>query len=155
MATEIEHKYLVDLELWSEIVPDRSVQMSQAYMKTDGHKTIRVRTTNSTAFLTIKGKTTGFSRSEFEYEIPLKDGRELMEEFCDQIVEKIRHYIVYEGKVWEVDQFSGKNEGLIVAEIELETEDEEYSLPPWIGKNVTAEGKYTNASLAQFPFIDW
>ncbi|MFT4601471.1 MAG: adenylate cyclase [Arenicella sp.] len=155
MPVEIEHKYLINFEKWEGIKPDSSIPISQAYMKTDGEKTIRIRTTDTIAYLTIKGKTVGATRSEFEYEIPLEEGQQLMTQFCENKVEKVRHLVAIGSHTWEVDQFIGENEGLWVAEIELESESEEYDLPEWITQNVTLEGKYTNAALAKNPYSKW
>jgi adenylate cyclase len=101
MPTEIEHKYLVDESLWKNITPGKSVQVRQAYLLTDPDKTIRVRTKGEKGFITIKGKTTGASRPEFEYEIPLDEANELINRFCSSLIEKTRHYVAHEGKTWK------------------------------------------------------
>jgi len=155
MPIEIEHKYLVDKIKWQEIKADRSVEMIQAYMVSEADKTIRVRIAGEEAFLTIKGKTKGASRAEFEYEIPVDEAKELIEKFCTKTVEKRRFYVVFRGKTWEIDVFSGKNEGLIVAEIELDSETEQYDKPDWVTKEVTSDFKYTNSQLAKHPFCEW
>lgn len=155
MPTEIEHKYLVDKELWKLASPYASSSIKQAYMLTDPNKTIRVRTTNHQGFITIKGKSIGASRPEFEYEIPLEEALQLITHFCSNLIEKTRHYIVYENKTWEVDVFEGTNAGLIVAEIELESENENYLKPNWILQNVTNESKYANSNLTLNPYSLW
>lgn len=155
MAVEIEHKYLLKKELWKEVVPYKSVNVKQAYILTDPEKTIRVRTTGDKAFITIKGKSMGASRLEFEYEIPLKDARELICHFSTNLIEKTRHYVIVDGKTWEVDEFSGNNAGLFIAEIELLHEDEVYTLPAWIDVNVTSDNRYANSNLALKPFTSW
>jgi adenylate cyclase len=129
MATEIEHKYLVIKDIWGKIIPNKSVEIRQAYLLTDPEKTIRVRTKGNSGFITIKGKANRASRLEFEYEIPIEDAIELINKFCSNLIEKIRHIVIHDNNTWEVDEFKGLNEGLIVAEIELTSEDEKYSIP--------------------------
>jgi adenylate cyclase len=152
MGLEIEHKYLLNREHWVKVVPHKSVLLQQAYISTDPEKTIRVRTLNDKAYITIKGKTSGASRLEFEYEIPLNDAHELIKNFSTNLVEKTRHYVVFEGKTWEVDEFKGANDGLFVAEIELGSEDENYLLPDWVDENVTNDQRYANSNLALNPY---
>src|SRR6187402_2169435 len=117
MAIEIEHKYLVKSEQWKKVVPHKSVEVKQAYLLTDPDKTIRVRTKGDQGFLTIKGKMAGSSRLEFEYEIPIADANELISKFSKDLIIKIRHLVKIDEHTWEVDEFKGLNEGLIVAEI--------------------------------------
>lgn len=155
MATETEHKYLVKKELWEKVVPDKSVLIRQAYMVTDPEKVIRLRTKGDKAFITIKGKAQGASRPEFEYEIPFADAMELIRDFCSALVEKTRHYVTYENKLWEVDEFAGLNAGLFVAEIELRDEDEKYPIPGWVSENVTMDHRYANSNLAVHPYNTW
>lgn len=155
MATEIEHKYLIKPELWKKVIPYERVDIRQGYLLTDPAKTLRVRTKGKTGYITIKGKTQGASRAEFEYEIPLADALELLTGFCSQVIEKTRHLVLYEGKTWEVDEFKGLNAGLIVAEIELSSEDENYDLPDWVDKNVTNDLRYANSNLSVKPFSSW
>jgi len=155
MATEIEHKYLVNHQLWKDVTPKKSTYIKQGYLLSDPNKTIRVRTTNDKGFITIKGKTIGASRLEYEYEIPIQEANELLTKFCSQVIEKTRHYVDYENKLWEIDVFEGFNKGLIVAEIELTSEDEMYQKPNWIEKNVTADMRYSNSNLCANPFNTW
>jgi len=155
MALEIEHKYLVKPEAWARVAPHKSVTLQQAYLLTDPEKTIRVRTMNDSAYMTIKGKSQGASRLEYEYEIPHSDALELMRHFGSRLVEKTRHYVDVEGRTWEVDEFKGHNEGLLLAEIELSSEDEAYSLPDWVGHNVTEDQRYANSNLSIHPFKSW
>jgi len=155
MATEIEHKYLVNTEMWKNIIPDKSVEIRQAYLLTDPEKTIRIRTKGKSGFMTIKGKTVGASRLEYEYEIPIADANELINQFCSNLIEKKRHVVIHDGNTWEVDMFKGLNEGLIVAEIELTSEDQTYSKPNWVDKNVTHDPRYANSNLAINPFTTW
>lgn len=155
MAVEIERKFLVDRQLWSSQVPEKSRQLRQAYLSDDPDKTIRVRTAGEQGYLTIKGRAKGISRQEFEWEIPLEEAHELINNFAAQVVEKVRHYITYKGKLWEVDEFRGLNEGLLVAEIELTSEEETFEKPDWLQEEVTHDPRYLNAKLAKHPFQQW
>jgi len=119
-------------------------------------KTVRVRIIGDRGFLTIKGKSDSFTRLEFEYEIPFSDAQALVETLCDSpLIEKNRYKIPIEDVVWEVDEFFGDNAGLILAEIELEREDQEFSVPNWIAEEVTADLRYYNSNLAQNPYKNW
>lgn len=155
MGKEIERKFLIDLGIWNSIDKPNGQHFLQGYILTDPNKTIRVRTTETTGFLTIKGKSIGASRLEYEYEIPLEEAIELLDNFAESELEKIRYNIEYAGKLWEVDQFLGDNEGLFVAEIELTTEDEQFELPDWAGLEVTDDKRYFNSNLTVNPFKDW
>lgn len=155
MPIEIEKKYLIHKELWNKEKPFKSVLIRQAYLLTDIQKTIRVRVTDTKGFLTVKGATTGISRQEFEYEIPVDDAQQLIDNFTTSLVEKIRHYINYDNKLWEVDEFKGDNDGLYVAEIELTSEDENYELPKWIAEEVTNDKRYSNSNLIALPYKSW
>ena len=155
MATEIEHKYLVIKDIWEKIIPNKSVEIRQAYLLTDPEKTIRVRTKGNSGFITIKGKANRASRLEFEYEIPIEDAIELINKFCSNLIEKTRHIVIHDNNTWEVDEFKGLNAGLIVAEIELASEDDKYSIPNWIEKNVTEDLRYANSNLSIKPFTTW
>lgn len=155
MALEIEHKYLLHAEVWQKQGLTNGTLIRQAYLYSDAAKTIRVRTKGHKGYLTIKGKTTGATRAEFEYEIPLPEAEEMIQTLCFEVVEKTRYECVYEGKKWEVDVFHGQNEGLMVAEIELQSETEPYALPPWVAEQVTADVRYSNAELAKNPFCNW
>jgi adenylate cyclase len=155
MGLEIEHKYLIHQAHWQTVVPHKSTVLKQAYISTDPEKTIRVRTLDDKAYITIKGKSSGAARLEFEYEIPLEDAYELIKHFSANLVEKTRHYVLVEGKTWEVDEFKGANKGLFVAEIELDSEDEAYHLPEWVDRNVTNDMRYANSNLALNPYTNW
>lgn len=155
MGIEIERKFLVDKEKWGQVDKNDRSLFRQGYILSDPEKTIRVRLTDKEAFLTIKGLSVGASRPEFEYSIPKADAQQLLDNFCGSEISKIRYFIMHDGKLWEVDEFLGQNEGLIVAEIELESEDEEFSLPAWIDKEVTSEKKYSNSNLAVRPYGSW
>ncbi len=151
MGIEIERKFLVI----GEIPAGESTELIQAYLSLDPDRTVRVRIDDESASITIKGRTTRATRVEFEYSIPLEDGRQLLPMAEGSPVEKIRHRIPVGDHIWEVDVFSGDNAGLIVAEIELESENESFDLPDWIGEDVTENPRYLNACLAQNPYSNW
>jgi adenylate cyclase len=154
MAKEIERKYLVDKSKLPKKLPKKNI-IKQGYFKSKD-STIRVRISNNKAYLTIKGKTKGISRSEYEYEIPLSDAIEMHKEFCNErFIEKTRYNIEYKGNIWEVDIFEGKNKGLFMAEIEMENEEYKFEKPEWILEEVSLEGKYNNSQLAKNPFKNW
>lgn len=155
MAVEIEHKYLVDKTLWNPALAKKSYVIRQAYMHSEPFKTIRVRTKGPKGFITIKGKNSGATRAEFEYEIPLDDAIELIHAFCSNVIEKTRYEVEFAGKCWEVDVFEGDNAGLILAEIELKSETETFELPTWVNENVTADMRYANSNLAKHPYKEW
>ena len=152
MATEIERKFLVQGTPWR---PGSGVLFTQGYLNRDKARTVRVRLADGKAFLTIKGLTQGASRAEFEYEIPAADAEQLMS-LCDgPIIQKNRYVIVHDGSTWEVDEFLGENAGLVLAEIELTSEDQPFSRPPWLGAEVTHDRRYYNSSLASHPYLEW
>ena len=155
MGVEIERKYLVNHELWAKVKPQKSISIKQSYLSRDPEKTIRLRVADDKGYITIKGPTKGIARKEFEYEIPGEEADELMREFTTDVIEKIRHHVVFENKLWEVDEFKGENEGLIIAEIELESEDETVELPNWIAEEVTTDKRYANSNLIRNPFKTW
>ncbi len=155
MATETERKFLVKKDLWQKAEKPIPDFYRQGYLYSDVSKTIRIRITSSKAYLTIKGKTTGASRPEFEYEIPKEDAAEMLDQMAESRLEKYRYKINFEGNVWEVDDFKGENEGLLMAEIELDSETETFVLPPWAGEEVTQDNRYFNSYLAQHPFSKW
>ncbi|SDP79829.1 CYTH domain-containing protein [Mucilaginibacter sp. OK268] len=155
MAIEIERKFLVDHEQWRILNKPEGKHYRQGYILSDDIKTIRVRVTDEHGYITIKGKTKGISRLEYEYTIPVNEGVELLNNFAVSELEKIRYCISYEGKVWEVDDFLGENQGLLVAEIELEDEAETFKLPQWITVEVTGDKKYYNSALSIEPFNTW
>lgn len=149
MAKEIERKFLVKGEPWLDY---KGTKLQQGYIA-KGESTVRIRTSDSTAWLTIKGKTIGISRTEFEYNIPLEDALAMLDEFCgNERISKSRYIIPHEGFNWEVDVFYGQNEGLVTAEIELESEDISPPLPPWILKEVTGKKHYYNSRLIKNPW---
>jgi CYTH domain-containing protein len=152
MAIEIEHKFLVTSNDWRINEP---VQIRQGYLNRDPDRTVRVRTAGNQAWITVKGRTTGSVRSEFEYPIPLNDADALLL-LCERpLLEKRRYHFEHDGRTWEVDEFLGENEGLVVAEIELDTPDAEFSMPSWIGVEVTYDSRYFNSNLSVSPFTTW
>lgn len=154
MAIEIERKFLLFNSDWrKEVYASR--QISQGYLSSDSGRTVRIRISDQQAFITIKGKTQGTSRAEFEYEIPLNDAQQLIQLCEHPIIKKVRHLVKFEEKVWEIDEFAGDNRGLIVAEIELDTEEETITLPDWVGKEVSHDARYFNASLIRHPYNQW
>lgn len=155
MGIEIERKFLVKKENWNELEKPRGENFRQGYLLTDPKKTIRVRQTSDKGFLTIKGISVGATRAEYEYEIPFEEAQELLDQFAVSELSKIRYKISVDHHIWEVDVFLGENEGLIVAEIELKTEDESFKIPDWIAQEVTAEEKYFNSNLTLNPYKNW
>lgn len=150
MAIEIERKFIFDPAALPDL-PEPQV-IRQGYIPADD-ATVRVRTKNKKAFLTLKGKAKGLVRSEFEYEIPYGDGLAMLGELCaPPLIEKRRYELAFEDHVWELDVFEGENAGLFLAEIELESEDETFALPPWIVREVTHDKRYYNANLRLHPF---
>ncbi len=155
MAVEIEYKYLVKLDLWNEVSPAKSVRIIQGYISTEPSKSIRVRMLDQKGFITIKGMAERAKRLEYEYEIPGQDAKELLDSFCTKLVSKTRYYVQHENHTWEVDVFDGLNSGLVVAEIELQSEDEAYSKPEWLGEDVTHDFRYSNSNLSLNPYSTW
>jgi len=152
MGTEIERKFLVEGTSWRQ---SSSVRLSQGYLNRDRHRTVRVRIAGDKAFLTIKSVPQGVTRAEFEYEIPVADAEQMLKLSDGPIVEKNRHVIVHDGSKWEVDEFLGDNAGLVVAEIELTSEDQSFSRPSWLGREVTHDSRYYNSNLAAHPYKQW
>ena len=154
MAIEIERKFLI------KHIPLNLVKYShhikQGYIVNDSKKVIRVRKKANQYYLTIKGNTIGISRSEFEYAIPKNDAENLFDQFClSGTIEKTRHYVANKNHLWEIDEFHGRNDGLIVAEIELNSENEFFEIPKWVDQEVTSEKKYYNMNLLKNPYITW
>lgn len=154
MSVEIERKFLVRGDAWKTLA--RGVAMRQGYLSTHPDRTVRVRIEGESATLTIKGRTQGFSRGEWEYAIPLADAEALLNDVCERpLIEKTRTRIVHEGMTWEVDEFFGDNLGLVVAEIELESETQAFTRPDWLGEEVTGDARYFNSSLLKRPYSSW
>jgi adenylate cyclase len=155
MGIEIERKFLVTGEDWRKQARS-STHLQQAYLCNDGRLAIRIRLSLSKkAYLTIKTVEAGSSRAEFEFEIPMQDAKDLLLLRVDTLIEKRRHLVPYGSDLWEVDEFLGDNSGLIVAEIELNSEDQAFARPTWLGREVTGDDRYYNASLARAPFCRW
>lgn len=152
MAIEIERKFLVHGDAWRDAP---AIFYSQGYLNRVKERTVRVRIAGEEAFLTIKGISSGATRAEFEYPIPLWDARDLLA-LCEQpLIEKYRRKILFEGFVWEVDEFLGENAGLVVAEIEVPAEDTVFTKPAWVGVEVTSDSRYFNSSLSANPYSKW
>ena len=153
MAIEIERKFLVTSEDWKQHVVVRK-RLRQAYLARPGKTSIRVRVVDDTsASLTIKSRGARTSRLEFEYPIPVHEGQFLLDLREGHLLSKVRHVVRYEGSTWEVDVFEGENAGLVIAEIELEHEQQSFVRPPWLGREVTHDPRYSNSCLAQQPFL--
>ncbi len=155
MGKEIERKYLVHQDRWDAHLKGSGIPYQQGYLLNTAEKIVRVRTAGSKGFITIKGPVSGITRTEFEYDIPLQDAQDLLQQFCESVIHKIRHTLEHDGKAWEVDVFQGNNEGLIVSEIELQSEDEIVVLPNWVDKEVSDDPRYFNSYLAEHPFKEW
>lgn len=154
MGIEIERKFLVTDDGWKE--QGQGVQMRQGYICSDPSRIVRVRIEGERAMLTLKGKTIGISRGEWEYPIPVEEARELLDGLCEKpLIDKIRYRIPFGGFIWEVDEFFGENAGLVVAEIELESETQAFVKPDWIGAEVSEDRRYANANLFKHPFQTW
>ncbi len=154
MGKEIERKYLVNLAAWKPAGP--GIHFKQGYLNAQKERVVRVRIEGERAKLTIKGMTTGVTRSEFEYDIPLDDASELLDNLCEQpLIDKHRYKEVHGGKTWEIDVFHGLNQGLVVAEVELTSEDEAVELPAWAVMEVSHDPRYYNANLLKQPFSTW
>ncbi len=152
MAVEIERKFLVKGTQWRQ---GAGVRLSQGYLNRDKERTVRVRIAGDKSFLTIKGLTRGACRAEFEYAIPVADAEQLLELSDGPIIQKTRYVVVHDGLTWEVDEFLGDNAGLVLAELELASEDQAFTRPPWLGAEVTHDSRYFNSSLASHPYCQW
>ena len=154
MAEEIERKFLLCNEDWRGLAP--GIAYVQGYLVGNEECSVRVRIVENTAALSIKSATAGASRNEFEYEIPLEDARQMLGALAKKLlIEKTRYTIKHKGVFWEIDEFHGKNQGLIVAEIELARADQEFERPAWIGEEVTDDPRYYNVNLARAPYSEW
>jgi len=154
MGVEIERKFLLQGDAWRGL--GQAVLLRQGYLSSTRERVVRVRIEGEQAMLTIKGANVGATRGEWEYPIPLADAVELLDGLCEQpLIEKVRHRIEHAGMVWEVDEFLGANAGLIVAEIELASEDQPFEKPEWIGAEVSGDARYYNANLIRHPFSQW
>ena len=154
MGKEIERKYVVDTTAWKP--QDGGTHFKQGYLNSQKERVVRVRIEGDRAKLTIKGPSVGVTRSEFEYTIPVDDAAILLDNLCEQpLIDKHRHKEVHGGKTWEIDVFHGENEGLVVAEIELASEDEKFAAPAWAVREVSSDSRYFNSNLLKNPFKNW
>lgn len=155
MAVEIERKYLVKSMDWQGMA-DAGTRFMQGYMANTEKVAIRVRVAGKQAWLALKSASAGIRRLEFEYSLPVADAIQMLNEFClGQVIQKTRYRLPLDGHVWEIDVFHGANEGLVLAEIELENEQESFTLPDWIGTEVSGDKRYYNSYLSQNPYRNW
>jgi adenylate cyclase len=154
MPQEIERKFLVKDNSYRQL--GHYLYIHQGFLSTEKERVVRVRIHGKKAFLTIKGISRGISRAEYEYKIPMADAKYMLEELCIQpTIEKYRYNVNIDGFIWEIDEFTGENEGLIIAEIELKSAGQEFPKPEWIGEEVTGDARYYNANLVEKPFKSW
>ncbi|MEL7333878.1 MAG: CYTH domain-containing protein [Cyanobacteria bacterium J06560_2] len=155
MAQEIERKFLVTSNRWKAEAEGKAY--CQGYIATAVvGQSVRIRIAGEAAYLTIKGPTSGLSRAEFEYSIPISDAEEMLQTLCDRpLIQKVRYRLPIGPVVWEIDEFQGENAGLIVAEVELSDETQTVVLPDWLGEEVSGDPKYYNASLVKRPYLSW
>ena len=154
MGTEIERKFLVRGEAWRQPASSQT-RFIQGYLSRDPARTVRVRLAGEQAFLTVKGASHGATRAEFEYAIPRAEAQHMLKLCAGPLIDKIRHVSKFAGMVWEVDEFLGANAGLVVAEIELQSESQPFERPAWLADEVTGDARYFNAQLAVKPFQSW
>lgn len=154
MSKEIERKFLVEGEGWRDGA--EALRIRQGYLSLTRQRTVRVRTVGEHAYLTVKGEPVGTVRAEYEYSIPMDDAREMLDTLCEgPLIEKTRHRVDVGGREWVVDVFSGDNDGLVVAEVELEEEGQPIDLPPWVAREVTDDPRYLNVNLVRHPYKNW
>jgi adenylate cyclase len=154
MGEEIERKFLVKEQSWRERA--KGTTFRQGFLSTEPERTVRVRAAGGRGTLTIKSKSVGARRAEYEYEIPHSDAEEMLDTLCARpLIEKVRYVLEHGQHTWEIDVFEGDNAGLIVAEIELGAEDEAFERPSWLGDEVTDDPRYFNSNLVSHPFKDW
>lgn len=155
MGTEIERKFLVSSDDWRQTA-DSGTAFRQGYLIGAKKASVRVRIEGEQANLNIKSATLGVRRMEYEYPIPLAEAQEMLDTLCEQPqIEKVRYRVSCEGHTWEIDVFAGENEGLVVAEIELQAEDEVFSRPAWLGEEVSGDTRYYNVCLVTHPYREW
>jgi len=155
MATEIERKFLILNQDWQEYT-NKELRIVQGYLATNEFSSTRIRIQNDKANINIKSATLGITRTEFEYSIPVDDARLMLDDLCIKpVIEKTRFTVEHMDHTWEIDVFSGDNEGLIVAEIELSSPDEAFEKPSWIGEEVSNDARYYNACLVNNPYKNW
>jgi len=154
LGIEIEKKFLLKGDKWRKL--GKGIHYRQGYLNNARERVVRVRIINNRGFLTIKGITVGATRLEYEYEIPKDECLAMLEGLAEKpIIEKARYKVDYKGLTWEIDEFFGENQGLIVAEVELESEDQKFEKPDWIGEEVTGDPRYFNSNLTHHPYTKW
>lgn len=154
MPLEIERKFLVTNDDWKHGAT--ATEFLQGYLSVGPPASVRIRIEGDAARLNIKRSTLDIAREEYEYAVPVEEAREMLKRLCEgRLVKKTRHVLVFESMTWEVDEFHGANEGLIVAEIELSSEDQAFVKPPWLGEEVSGDARYTNSSLSVRPYSSW
>lgn len=155
MPIEIERKFLVQIEDWRTLASARR-EFRQFYLANEERSSVRIRIESGVgAWLTIKSAQSGTTRNEFEYPIPIEDAEQMTAMATGAVIAKVRHIVPFAGLEWEVDEFAGDNEGLVIAEVELDSQDQSFELPHWVGEEVTNDKRYYNASLAETPFKKW
>jgi adenylate cyclase len=154
VAEEIERKFLVSGEAWRETA--EGTRYRQGFLSTEPERTVRVRVAGPRGSITVKGKNVGARRAEFEYEIPVADAEQMLDTLCQRpLIEKVRYTLAAGPHTWEIDVFEGSNAGLVVAEIELSSEDEAFEKPAWVGDEVTDDPRYFNSNLVANPYGTW
>jgi adenylate cyclase len=154
MGQEIERKFLVKGDSWRAL--GKGTTYRQGYLNSVKERTVRIRTVGDKAFLTIKGLTVGATRMEYEYEIPTADCNTMLDALAERpLIEKKRYKVEFDRLIWEIDEFFGENAGLVVAEVELKSEDQAFKKPEWVGDEVTDDPRYFNANLIKHPYSKW
>lgn len=153
MSYEIERKFLLKNDEWRHGATAHTIQ--QGYLAREPHRTVRVRWYDDQAWMTVKGPTTGITRQEVEFRLETAIAKELFALCLEGIIEKTRHKIMHVGHLWEVDEFHGSNEGLIIAEIELAGESADFARPSWLGPEISSDMRFTNSALARKPWSSW
>ncbi len=154
MGTEIERKFLLRDDSWKAGASGKLYR--QGYLSAAVERNVRVRIIGEQGFLTVKGKASGITRLEFEYEVPLADAEGMLDQLClKPLIEKTRYRVEHRGMLWEIDEFAGDNAGLVVAEVELSEEAQEIEFPRWVGREVTDDPRYLNSNLVEQPYTSW
>ena len=155
MAVEIERKVRLANEGWRERVL-HSTLLRQGYIANTPRASVRVRLAGEAGWLSVKSMTRSLSRAEYEAAIPAQDANEMLDRLCEgPLIEKWRHIVVYQGSEWEIDEFLGENAGLVIAELELQSEQAQFERPPWLGAEVTHDERYYNFRLSVKPYRHW
>lgn len=155
MPHETERKFLLLNDSWRAAVSS-STRIRQGFLPSTGSVFVRIRSAGDSATITIKAPKRGLTRLEYEYPIPLPDAAELLDTLCDRpLIDKTRHLVPHANHTWEIDEFHADNSGLIVAELELDSEDEPFDRPPWLGQDVSHDPRYLNVNLAKHPYPTW